>query len=54
MQNTLLQMTVKFPGYTIDDDRLQTGYLTETFCCMWRFSDADPRRTFEKYIRENR
>lgn len=52
-QDTILRMTVQFPGYTNDDDELRMGYLTETFYRMCGFSDADPWRTYEEYIREN-
>ena len=52
-QDTILRMTVQFPGYTNDDNELRMGYLTETFYRMCGFSDADPWRTYEEYIREN-
>lgn len=51
--DVILQMTVLFPDYTDETDRLRKSYLTECYYRMCGFSDADPWRTYEDFVREN-
>ena len=50
--DVILQMTVLFPDYTDEADQLRKSYLTECFYRMCGFSNADPWRTYEDFVRE--
>lgn len=50
--DVILQMTVLFPDYTDKTDQLRKSYLTECFYRMCGFSDADPWRTYEDFVKE--
>ena len=51
--DVILQMTVFFPDYTDETDRLRKSYMTECYYRMCGFSNADSWRTYEDFVREN-